>query len=134
MGYCCCLKNERCPKSFYSKILIYIYIYIYIYMCVCAFKQFSKKLLYIFLWYIYEKKKGKVFTRTCVGLKSFQWKLFMLWSLNFKGRCCPNEMANSLGTKTEIKKILYSDWLPNLSIFPLHRALEIGEISSDTKV
>ena len=50
----------------------------------------------------------------------------MLWSLNFKGRCCPNQMTNSLRTKTKIKKILYSDWLPNLCIFPLHGALEIG--------
>ena len=100
------------------------FLYIYIYVRSNSFP----KTYFIYFYDTYMKKKRKVFTLTSAGLKSFQWKLFMLWSLNFKGRCCPNQMTNSLRTKTKIKKNLYSDWLPNLSIFPLHRALEIGEI------
>ena len=91
-----------------------------------AFKQFSKKLLYIFLWYTYmkkkKKKKKKVFTLTCAGLKSFQWKLFMLWSLNIKRRCCPNQMTNSLRTKTKIKKNSLFWLVAKLEYFPTSRS------------
>ena len=90
------------------------------FLYVCVQTVFKKKFIYFYDKYM--KKKRKVFTLTCAGLKSFQWKLFMLWSLNFKGRCCPNQMTNSLKTKTKIKTILYSDCLPNLSIFPTSRS------------
>ena len=71
------------------------------------------------------KKKKKGFHTNLCRFEIFSMKIVYAIEPEL---CCPNQMTNSLRTKTKIKKILYSDWLPNLSIFPLHGALEIGEI------
>ena len=71
----------------------------------------------------------KAVISSCASLKSVRWKFFILHTLNFMARCWLNGMTDSLQTKTNIKNILYSHRVPNLTKFPLMWALETGKIS-----
>ena len=89
------------------------------------FGQFTNKLFDVYLWK-FHNFFFKAVISSCASLKSVRWKFTMIHTLNFMARCWLNGMTDSLQTKTRIKNILYSQWLPNLTKFLCLWALETG--------